>query len=197
MIGDPAFPNVTVDTGALVGNLRLDQLDNLWFPRDGWFVDLNYEESLEGLHADIPFHRGELLAIGVKTIGRWTGNARLRYGDTFGSDPLFFGFRLGGLFNLSGRPVGQLSGTTLGLGLLGLRYRLTGTPGAIVKGIYVGATVEVGNVWTTRSEASISDLTNAGSVFLATDTLLGPIYLAYGNAGNGNHAAYLFLNRSF
>ncbi len=197
LIGDPGFPEVSVDTGALVGDLRLDQLDNLWFPKDGWFVDLTYLESLEGLHADIPFHRGELLAIGVKTIGRWTGGARLRYGDTFGSDPLFFGFRLGGLFNLSGRPVAQLSGNTMGFGLLSLRYSLTKTPGAIVKGMYVGATVELGNVWQTRDEASISDLKHAGSVFLATDTLLGPIYLAYGNSGKGNTAAYLYLNRSF
>jgi NTE family protein len=197
LIGDPAFPDVTVDTGALVGDLRLDQLDNLWFPKDGWFVDVSYLESLEGLHAEIPFHRGELLAIGVKTIGRWTGGVRLRYGDTFGSDPLFFGFRLGGLFNLSGRPVGQLRGDTLGFGSLTLRYRLTKTPGAIVKGIYVGASAEVGNVWQTRNEASISDLRHAGSVFLATDTLLGPIYLAYGNSDKKNQAAYLFLNRSF
>ncbi|MGH9366389.1 MAG: BamA/TamA family outer membrane protein, partial [Thermoanaerobaculia bacterium] len=197
LVGDPAFPDVNVNLGGLVADLRLDQLDSLWFPTSGWFVDLSYRESLSALGADIPFHRGELLAFGAKTIHRWTGVARVRYGDTFGSDPLFFGFRLGGLFNLSGRPVGQLSGNTLAFGSLTLRYRLNKTPGTIIKGLYVGASAEVGNVWQTRNEASASDLLHAGSVFVVTDTLLGPVYFAYGNSGKKNQAAYLFLNRSF
>ena len=78
-----------------------------------------------------------------------------------------------------------------------MRYRLTDTRGAIIHGIYVGASAELGNTWLQRSDASFSHMHGAGSLFLATETLAGPLYLAWGNGGGKNRTFYLSLNRSF
>jgi NTE family protein len=197
-IGNPDYPDLDVDTGAFVSRLRIDQLDSVWFPTTGYFANVEFSGSRTALGASVSNNRGSILAFGATTLGRWTGLVRVTYADSFGSTlPLYSRFPLGGFLNLSGRPINQLAGSTLGFGSLVMRYRLTKNPGALVKGIYVGASVEVGNVWPTRNEASISDLRNAGSVFFVADTIIGPIYLAYGNSGSKNQAGYLFMNRRF
>ena len=197
-VGIPQFPDLDADTGAFVANLTLDQLDNFWFPTNGWFVKADYSGSRTALGADAEFNQASLQAGAAKSFDRWTVTARVGYGDTFKSAvALTSFFTLGGLRNLSGRPRDQLLGSTFAIGVLDFRYRLTRTPGAILKGLYVGGTAELGNVWANRDEASFSNMHGAWSAYITTDTLLGPMYFAYGNSGNKNHAIYLFLNRGF
>jgi NTE family protein len=197
-IGNPEFPEATYDAGAFVASLKLDQLDDVWFPHNGYFADLQYTASRGAFGADTDFNKAKILLIGVESIGRWTGTARAMYGDSLGSTlPFQELFTLGGFQSLSGRPRDQLLGDTVALGVLSMRYRLTATRGAIVHGIYVGASAELGNAWFERSDASFSRMHGAGSLFLATETLAGPLYLAYGNGGGKNKTFYISLNRSF
>ena len=63
--------------------------------------------------------------------------------------------------------------------------------------IYVGASLEAGNVWQTRHAMGFDDVIVAGSVFVGLDTPLGPVYLAYGHAEGGKNSAYLFLGQTF
>ena len=197
-VGIPEFEDSDVETGAFVADLTLDQLDNYWFPHRGWFVDLAFVGSRGGLGADDTFNRAELEAVAAASFGRFIATGRLAAGDSFNSVlPFYSLFSLGGFRNLSGRPKDQLLGETLAFGAVTVYYRLTGAPGTIVKGVYVGGTAELGNVFASRDDLSLKNLHGAGSVFLAADTLIGPFYLAYGNSGNKNHAIYLFLNRGF
>jgi NTE family protein len=197
-VGIPQFPDVTFDTGNFVANLKIDQLDNFRFPRKGYYIAANGTFARKDLGSDQSYNRASITALGVQTIGRWTGDVRVTYGDNFNSATPFQGlFFLGGLFNLSGRPQGQLYGETAAIGVLRMRYHLLKTPGTIVSGIDVGASAEMGNAWLQRSDASFSSMRHSGSVFLVTDTLAGPFYIAYGNSGNKNHAFYLLLNRLF
>ncbi len=197
-VGIPEFPDADFDTGGFHADLTLDQLDNFWFPLHGWYVDASFLGSRTAFGADDSYNRAILHSVWVETFGRWTVTLRASYGDTFKSNaPLNGLFTLGGFRNLSGRPRDQLAGTTLAFGFISLRYRLTRLPGTIVKGVYVGATAEMGNAWANRDEASFQNMHGAWSVYLTTDTALGPMYLAYGSSGNKNTAVYLFLNRGF
>ena len=63
--------------------------------------------------------------------------------------------------------------------------------------IYLGASVEAGNVWQDSSDVSASDVLFAGSVFVVFDSVIGPLYLAYGGAEGGRRSAYLFLGQTF
>jgi NTE family protein len=196
--GIPEFPDADIDFGDFHSQLRLDQLDSVWFPTKGYFVDAQFVGSRTGLGASDSFNRGQLLAFGAKTFGRWTAATRVSYGDGFGPVlPFYEQFALGGFLNLSGYSPGELHGSTFAFGSFTARYRLNQTPGAIVKGLYAGFSIEGGNTWELRDQASISDMRLAGSIYVVADTLIGPLFLAYGNSGAKNQAVYLFLNQRF
>ena len=65
--------------------------------------------------------------------------------------------------------------------------------------VYVGGTVEYGNAFEKRGDISFDprDSLLAGSIFLGVDTILAPLYFAYGHAERGNDTVYIFLGRVF
>jgi NTE family protein len=197
-IGDPLFPDLKADIGGLQAAFWVDQLDNVNAPKEGYFAQVVLAAQRRGLGATESYDRLDGTVVGVRTLGRFTGLVRLSGGDGLGTRlPFYDQFTLGGLFNLSGLPRNQLLGETYGFAGAILLYRLNDTPGFLIRGLYVGTSVEAGNVWRTRSEASLSNLKNAGSVFLSADTLIGPAFLAYGRASGGSHAYYFYLSRLF
>ena len=62
-------------------------------------------------------------------------------------------------------------------------------------GKYSGMSLEAGNVYGRLNGSQSSGLIVGGSLFVAVDTTLGPLFLAVGLAEGGNHAIYLFLGR--
>jgi NTE family protein len=197
-VGNPDFPNLDWDEGGLTARMRVDQLDNVNLPHSGVFLDANYVGNRTGLGASASYDQFFGRMAGVQTIGRWTGLAKFEGGTGLGTQiPFYDEYRLGGLFRLSGRPIGQLFGNTYALGALLLYYRLTDTGGAIVKNLSVGVSAEAGNAWAFREPVSWAGMKHAGSVYVVADTLIGPFFIGYGRSGSNNSSAYLYLNRSF
>ena len=196
-VGDPLFPDVDWDEGGIVASMTIDQLDNVNLPHAGYLGRLGYVASRTGLGSSESFDKFEAGFLFSKTWGRWTATTLVQGGDGLGTDiPFYDQFSLGGLFRLSGRPIGQLYGDTYALGSLLVYYRLSRTRGAILRNLSVGASVEGGNAWPDHASVSFSSLKPAGSIYLVADTILGPLYVGYGRSGS-NGSAYLFLNRSF
>ena len=107
-------------------------------------------------------------------------------------------FSLGGFLNLSGLAPDSLVGPNFAL-LRGIYYRQIGDQGTgfLNVPVYVGASIEQGNVWGDRRDISFSGARTNGSVFLGLDTFLGPVYLATGFDDQGGSAYYLALGRTF
>ena len=63
--------------------------------------------------------------------------------------------------------------------------------------LYVGASLEAGNVWASTDDVSFASALTAGSLFVVMDTLLGPLYLGYGVGEGDRRSAYLFLGQTF
>jgi NTE family protein len=63
--------------------------------------------------------------------------------------------------------------------------------------VYLGASLEQGNVWNARQDISFGSARTNGSVFVGLDTILGPVYFALGLNDDGGSAYYLFLGRTF
>jgi NTE family protein len=63
--------------------------------------------------------------------------------------------------------------------------------------MYFGFSVEAGNVWNKPDVVSIDNTLFAGSVFIGADTLIGPLYLAYGRTDTDQSAVYLYLGHRF
>ena len=103
-------------------------------------------------------------------------------------------FNLGGFLQLSGLRTNQLSGNYLAFAR-GVYYRQIATLPIVGRAIYMGGSLETGNVWESSDAISSRDILGAGSVFLAADTWLGPFYLGWGLASNGQRSFYLFLGR--
>ena len=61
----------------------------------------------------------------------------------------------------------------------------------------IGASFEAGNLWEDSDSFDVDDTLFAGSLFVVFDTLIGPIYIAYGMAEGGRQSAYLYLGQTF
>ncbi len=197
------FPTVRqTDSGARL-LARWDNLDNAFFPRRGLHVDLDvfYGERTQRVGSDPDqvskkLGRGEVSAnAGIGLGADDLVNIAARVGALSRDDPsLVNPFLLGGFLNLSGLRNQQLTGSYVGFGRIVYYHRLALVPW-LGGGVFAGGSLEAGNAWQQRSDASVSDLVKAGSVFLAADTFFGPFYFAYGRATGGASSFYLMLGR--
>jgi NTE family protein len=194
--GDPEFPDLNERTGAFVGQVRVDQLDNVTIPKNGYFARVDFRAERPGLGAPTSFDRFEASVLGAKTFDRFTVVGRGKWGDPLGTDLRYYEFfQLGGLFQLSGYAPNQLFGRSYGL-FEGIFYYRLARGGAILQATYLGGSVEGGNVWN-DTPRTFSNLKAAGSVFLAAETVLGPFYFGYGYAGSKHKSFYILLARYF
>jgi NTE family protein len=177
--------------------LLFDQLDNVNFPRDGYFSMLELYTSREAFGADLDYNKLAGSWIPAISFGENTLLPGVMIGGKIGPDlPLYENFSLGGFLNLSGFPFQGLSDQYMGLARLVYYYRVLQF-GHVVDGIYVGGSAETGGVWQEFEKIGTDGLILAGSVFVGVDTFFGPLYFAYGQAEGGNNAFYFFVGRGF
>ena len=125
------------------------------------------------------------------------GNASLAYVDSEIDDSVHY-VQLGGFLNLSGYFKNALVGNHKAFAALAYQYNLGRSLFGLSKfPIYAGASVEAGNVWTAADSISSDDLISAGSVYLSTDSQLGPIALAYGFNDDDQNSYYFYLGKNF
>jgi NTE family protein len=173
--------------------LRFDQLDSLRFPREGYAMDLRYFRSMPEWGADQNYSRVSLFAQGALSHERHTLQAAVMGQASGGSDdlPFYELSSLGGFLRLSGYRTGEFLGRGMRFGRLIYNYRIAG-PG-LLEGMSLGASAEVGRIGDVTNGTTNLQTRHGNAVYLAVDTPLGPIYLAYGRASSANQAFYLFL----
>ena len=100
-------------------------------------------------------------------------------------------------FGLSASAAGGVM-VLYGVGGLIYSYRLLDNNfGAIKSPLYVGGSIERGNIWDSSGAIELGSMLNAGSIYVGSDTFLGPVYLAYGQAQGGADSFYLFFGNTF
>jgi NTE family protein len=192
-VGDPNIPDRDYSTGEAYLQLWVDELDNIAFPRFGWALRTRVTAGLEALGSDAEFEQGLVEGWYPHTWGRYTALAGGRFYSTRDSDaPVQSLFRLGGFSRLSGYEYNELVGQHSAL-LYGMLFRRMGSSSLIP--VYAGLTAEYGKVFPDKSEIRFDNMIAAGSVYLGLDTIIGPIYLAYGFAEAGRRNFYLFLGQ--
>lgn len=186
-----------VQLGALTGRLLLDQLDSAHFPRSGWSARLNVYDSRSALGADEAFTRWDAEGTLAKSFGNHTLNLAVQLGDTLGSDPLprYEYFQWGGFLQQSGYATGQLLGESLQYGRLMYYHRIL--RGTLLEGAYGGLSLEAGRIGNPLVPGNSDDWLKSASIFVGSDSPLGPLYLGYGRAQDGNSSFYLYLGRPF
>jgi NTE family protein len=187
------------ERGGFFTRFSYDKLDSIFFPRRGQQFELEWRAERNAFGADRQFDALSGTWLIARSIERHTLIFWTDFGTTI--DDLSTAenyFSLGGFFNLSGLPPGYLSGPHYGVGRF-IYYRKIGRGGSGVLDLpaYAGISLEAGNTWANKNEASFGDLRKDASVFFGVDTPLGPVYLATGFDEGGDKAFYLFLGRTF
>lgn len=105
---------------------------------------------------------------------------------------------LGGFLNLSGYHKNALVGPHKIFGAFVYQYDL----GRDVLGmtdypLYLGASIEAGNVWELREHVDLDDLIYSGSLYFGTDTSMGPAAIGFGWADDGEKAIFLFIGKNW
>lgn len=189
-----------VDLGSTELSFERDTLDDPAFPTQGervvinnsWtkpiFSDNSADEQTLTIDASKFFTRNR------DTFGLWATFAT-NYVDEAGLGEL----SAGGFLNLSGFDEDELNGHHLAI-LRGLYYRrISGNPLSNFYDIplYLGASVEYGNLWEKNEDISFSDTKLAGSLFIGGNSVIGPLFFGLGMTENSERALYFSVGRPF
>ncbi len=163
---------------------NFDTLDNASFPRRGFYFDgtVTYAFNPRGSISSSDDHARYEVQFGLPVrLGR---RSTLLLSARAASSSEAGNFNLGGVFNLSGSPYGRYTGDRLVFGRAMFYQDVSRTVSALRMPVYLGATYEAGRVWNGTINEDVSDedtpWRQAASVFVASDTWVGPVYLVLG-----------------
>jgi NTE family protein len=210
---DPIFLGGTIKyfTYGSYFKLGFDTLDSINFPTQGSYFTFSSFLRNEDVddHAVITKKEGADHIVSLVVDVNWKGAvkfgnhaivAKASYSEAFtenDNESVYISY-LGGFLNLSGYNKNALAGSKklftagiyqfdLGKSLLHLEQ----FP------LYLGLSLESGNVWQESEAVSHKDLILSGSLYLGTDTSLGPIALGYGRTDDNSKAFYFYLGKTF
>jgi NTE family protein len=214
LTGADTLPTDAFDRGGFLSRFSYDKLDSVFFPRKGQQLEIEWRAERTALGAQENFDTVSFNWLFARSLDRNTFIFDLDFGTTFNSPttppasalpggslssvglPNFF--TLGGFLNLSGLAPDSLTGPNFAVGRL-IYYRKIGRGGTGILDFptYAGISLEAGNTWQDRRDASFGGLKKDMSLFVGVDTLLGPVFLGTGFDSSGSNAFYLFLGRTF
>jgi NTE family protein len=182
------------ELGAFTAQLKFDQLDSVTLPRRGFAATAKFYSSEQALGADETYAKWDADFLGAYSFGEHTLQLGLQGSGTFsGTRPRYDQASLGGFLHLSGLRTFELYGDEMRLGRLVYQHRLLRQ--SLLEGMFIGISFEAGQVREPVVPGNPTGVLKGGSIFLAMDTLLGPVYLAYGFAEGGRESAYFLLGQ--
>jgi NTE family protein len=187
-------PEYDLRQGGFMGRLALDQLDNVHFPATGFSLMGSYFVTNEAFGGEDNYNKYELTFQKPFNIDRHTLTLGLAWADSPGSTlPPYDLFQTGGFLRFSGYIMDQLVADSYYMGRLVYTYRFSDLPSPLGRGLYLGGSLEAGEVRSRFDPTTAGGPLYCGSLFFAADTILGPFRAAYGRAADGNGSFYVLL----
>jgi NTE family protein len=201
-LGDPGLVEPKYNFGEYFFKFSYDRLDDLHFPRTGQTFSLQWDANRTDLGADVASDKVTADYLWAHSTGRntllWWSSAGTTLDGSLAATALPSFYSLGGFFNLSGLAPSSLYGPNFAITRTIYFRRISrGGEGFFEFPAYIGMSLEFGNTWQHRGDMSFGSARKDGSLFLAFDTYLGPVYLGSGYDTRGHSAYYLFLGRTF
>lgn len=194
IIGTPPQDKRYFQQGAWLAQFTWDDIDSVFFPRDGVLGRVGVRSSQTWLGADESFDQGDLDLVGARSFGPHAVQLGLRYHVTYsGEAPPESLYRLGGRWRLAGFQSNELTGQDYALGFVGYTYELGRVLG---RSAQVGGTLEYGNAWRKRSDMSLADGIVNGSLFIGFDSWIGPLIFGMGMREGGHRVVFIELGQS-
>ncbi len=198
IVPEGIVPSPSLDVAEWTTSLAYDTLDAPAWPRRGGRGLAIYTNRFQSLGGELDTSDAQLRGTWAMSAGRTTFVPGAEVGVGIDSTDPTRGFELGGVFRLSGLEPGELLGQEYLLGRVIVYHELSRRTLRLLKpGWYVGGSLEAGNVFDEGQSIAGDRLMAAGSVFLAADTILGPIQVGWGFAEEGRSRVYLSIGRSY
>jgi NTE family protein len=193
-IGSPLLPETTETSSGLRAKFFVDQLDHPWFARHGFRLNVAAYAADESLGSDRNYKKAEGDFTGAASWGAHVFQATLVGGTDLGTDvPSYDTFALGGPLRLSAFRIDEFSGQRVAFARLLYFNHTIKLPSILGSGVYVGGSLETGQVQQQVNGAPDTGTLFSGSVFLSADTFLGPCYFGLGVGTGGRANIYLML----
>jgi len=192
--GSPALPSIKEDTAGPRALFVGDQLDHAWFPQKGYRVIGSAYMADRSFGSDRNYKRLEGQAGAATSWGPHTFSFTIQGGTDLHTDmPAYETFTLGGPLRLSGYRINEFSGRRYGFGRLMYYNRVLPLPEILGSGVYVGGSLEAGEMHSRFDGFPFGGTIWSGSVFLGADTFAGPAYVGFGMGEAGRYSVYMLL----
>jgi len=193
--GDPVFPDSKGEVGGARAALALDTQDFAFFPTKGYQAKLDYFEAFRESNLQGKYGHVEGRLSGAWSPGDLIFLGRLEGGKaTHGNVPLIDAFTLGGLGRLSAFAPAQIIGNdAYGLVSVQAQYRLTKPMPLLGLSLLAGVSYEAGYMKSPITEPNLTGGINSYGVYLASNTIFGPMYLGYATSKDRSGRFYLFI----
>jgi NTE family protein len=193
--------SASVDDSRYFVRAGYDTLDSLGFPTQGirvlgeysiYDAKLGATRQYDGVTLDIlyPFYHSD----------RSTLVGQGYFGYLFETDvaDVTPRYSLGGLTRLSGFSPDEISGRHAGLiSLIGYQRLNEQIVFPVDQPVFIGFSLEAGNVYQDRNQFRWGNTLSGGSVFVGADTAIGPGYLSFGRTEGGRQSVTLSVGRPF
>lgn len=180
-------------------DFEIDTLDNPSFPKTGIFFNSQMYRTVNPSQTDMEEIEGTLYSINAAVPVSLGNNTTLLLTAKAGKASQVGSFNLGGVFNLSGSAYGRYSGSRMNLARAMVYHDVSRVMRELRMPVYVGATYETGRVWDEADYAQQwgrgKHWMQAASVFVGTDSWIGPIYLVAGRTFGEGSAITLYWGR--
>lgn len=188
-----------------------DDLDSISFPTQGTYLAITsyWREEDVDKHPVVDRAPGTqkinsvFLDANWKTafnLGHHTIVVKASYAEAFtqkNNESVYLA-HLGGFLNLSGYSRDTLTGSKKAFAASMYQYDLGRSLLDLEQlPLYLGVSLEAGNVWRHTETIHGSDFIIAGSAYLGSNTKFGPIALGFGRTNTGEQSLYFYLGKSF
>jgi NTE family protein len=201
---------VTFDALGSYAAFGYDNLDSASFPTHGKRLLVTLVNRFEDVDNQLLF-TGDLTNFGGRSLAleiEWKGALKIGshsvvskadfirvYTDE--GDNSIQATRLGGFLNLSGLDSNELSGSHKAFSALIYQYNLRENLfGQNKIPLYLGFSAEAGNVWDDESDIDVKNVLFGSSIYLGSDTSMGPVALGYGMTNKNDKSLYFYLGYS-
>ncbi len=200
-VGDPNEPRLTdsdINQAEIYFRFEHDSLDYVPFALDGSIVYFEAATSRPGLGATTDYDRYQFRGTSAWSTGGFTALFGLELSSYRNASPmdLIEPFSLGGFLRLSGLNRNELTGPQLMLGKVILMQRMDAMRFGSIP-VYLGGSAELGNTWQELDNVGVKSALWSGSVFIAADTFLGPVYLGTGWTEGGRSSLFLAIGHQY
>ncbi|HSC95019.1 MAG TPA: patatin-like phospholipase family protein [Burkholderiales bacterium] len=193
-IGSPLLPDTSENASGVRAKFFVDQLDHPWFARRGYRFNASVFQADESLGSDRNYKKAEADATGAGSWGAHVFQLTLVGGTDLGTDMAPYDtFTLGGPLRLSGFRIDEFSGERMAFARILYFNHAIKLPQILGRGVYVGGSLEAGQVHEQINGAPDTKTHLSASVFLSADTFLGPSYFGFGVGEGGRASLYLML----